>query len=170
MDWSNPVTYGVILAVGTTVGAVLWRVFWWVAKIDPLPAGLAKATDQFLEFATEIRGDIKEIFLRLPPPRLIESGSPARLTEHGIKLANFLQAEDWAAGVAATIVHEVGDKKPFQIEEFSREYVATKLEPEIEERVAACAYEFGTERDGVKSVLWVVLRDELLRRVEQSRT
>ena len=49
------------------------------------------------------------------------------------------------------------------------EYVATKLDPKIDERVAACAYEFGTDRDHAKPGLWVVPRDELLQRVEQVR-
>ena len=52
----------------------------------------------------------------------------------------------------------------------SRRYVESNLDPKIEERVAACAYEFGTERDRVKPVLWVVLRDELMQRVEQTRS
>ena len=72
MDWTNPVTSLAILAATTTVGTILWKVFWWVAKIDPLPKGFE-----------EIRKDIREIFRRLPPPRAIGNGSPARLTEHG---------------------------------------------------------------------------------------
>ena len=42
-----------------------------------------------------------------------------------------------------------------------------RLDPKIEELVAACAYEFGTERERVKPVLWVVLRDELMQRVDR---
>ena len=83
-------------------------------------------------------------------------------------MAAFLRAEEWAAGIAANAVREVVGKRPFEIEEFSRRYVASNLDPKIEERVAACAYEFGTERDLVKPVLWVVLRDELMQRVEQT--
>jgi hypothetical protein len=48
--------------------------------------------------------------------------------------------------------------------------VEPRLDPKIEELVAACAYEFGTERERVKPVLWVVLRDELMQRVEQNGT
>ena len=84
--------------------------------------------------------------------------------------AKFLRAEEWAAGIAATAVREVVNKRPFEIEEFSRRYVESNLDPKLEERVAACAYEFGTERDRVKPVLWVVLRDELMQRVEQTRS
>ena len=64
-----------------------------------------------------------------------------------------LRAEEWAAGIAA-----VADT-------WSRTWIRR-----LRKRVAACAYEFGTERDRVKPVLWVVLRDELMQRVEQTRS
>lgn len=153
----NPLTY----IVAVTVGGLLVKGLFWLRDVHHVKNG-------WQAFTQEIRDDIKQILLRLPPPRPIESGSPARLTDYGLKMAEFLRAKDWAASVATTVVHEVVNKQPFQIEEFSREYVANKLEPAIEERVSACAYEFGTERDRVKPVLWVVLRDELLERVEKT--
>ena len=141
----NPLTY----IVAVTVGGLLVKGLFWLRDVHHVKNG-------WQAFTQEIRDDIKQILLRLPPPRPIE------------KMAEFLRAKDWAASVATTVVHEVVNKQPFQIEEFSREYVANKLEPAIEERVSACAYEFGTERDRVKPVLWVVLRDELLERVEKT--
>ena len=154
MDLLNhPLTYIVIL----TAGGFLIKGLFWLRDVDHVKNG-------WQTFTKEIRDDIKQILLRLPPPRPIASGSPARLTEYGLKIAEFLRAKDWAASVATTVAHEVVNKQPFQIEAFSRDYVETKLDPEIKERVAACAYEFGTERDRVEPVLWVVLRDELLSR------
>ena len=169
-DWLNtPVIVVAVLAVG----ALVWKIAYWVAKVDLAAKDFGAFTAKtFPAFAKEIRDDIKQILLRLPPPTPIESGSPARLSEYGRKMAAFLRAEEWAAGIAATAVREVVGKRPFEIEieEFSRRYVESNLDPKIEERVAACAYEFGTERDRVKPVLWVVLRDELMQRVEQTRS
>ncbi len=157
----NPLTY---IALLTLVGLVVKGLF-WLRDVHNMKSGWQTFTEEIREDLKEIRQDIKQIFLRLPP-RAIESASPVRLTDYGSKMAEFLLAKDWAASVAQAVTHEVVDMQPFQIEEFSRDYVATKLEPEIEERVSACAYEFGTERDAVKPVLWVVLRDELLDRVK----
>lgn len=54
-------------------------------------------------------------------------------------------------------------KAPFEIDRFSREYVrGDEIGPELARRVAACAYELGTDESGVYDVLQVVLRDELL--------
>ena len=168
MDWSSPVTYGVLLALVATVAVVRWKVLSSVAKIDSFPAAVARSTQQSLGVSKQIRSDIKELFLRLPP-RALESGGPARLTAYGSKLGAAVSARDWAVGVAPPFVHVLVDRQPYQIEDFSRDYVATQLAPDIDERVAVCAYEFGIERGVVKSVLSVVLRDELQLRVEQAR-
>ena len=167
-DWLNT---SVIVVAVLAVGALVWKIVYRVAKVDLAAKDFGAFTEKtFPAFAKEIRDDIKQILLRLPPPTPIENGSPARLNEYGRKMAAFLRAEEWAAGIAATAVREVVNKRPFEIEEFSRRYVESNLDPKIEERVAACAYEFGTERDRVKPVLWVVLRDELMQRVEQTRS
>ena len=110
----------------------------------------------------EIRKDIKEIFLRLPPVPVAGS-SPIKLTDFGEQIAAKIKASEWAQGLAPTIVHEVAGKRPFEIDEFSEEFVTNKLGEQWETRVAGCAYEFGIKRDGVHDVLRVVLRDELIR-------
>ena len=98
MDWTSPLTYGVLLAVATTVGAVTWKIFWWVAKIDPLPEGLR-------ELAAEIRADIKQILLRLTP--VVDRASPVRLNDLGQRIARSLRAYDWAKKIAPSLLPEV---------------------------------------------------------------
>ena len=119
------------------VGALVWKIVYWVAKVDLTARDFGAFTEKtFPAFAKEIRYDVKQILLRLPPPTPIESGSPARLNEYGRKMAAFLRAEEWAAGIAATAVREVVGKRPFEIEEFSRRYVESNLDPK--NRRACC--------------------------------
>ena len=111
----------------------------------------------------EVRGDVRELFRRLPAAPT-GGASPRRLTDLGERMADFLAAQAWAKDLAPHLQEQVAGKRPFEIDAVSDDYVRTKIEdPAMQERIAECAYEFGLERDGVLSVLRVVLRDELLR-------
>ncbi len=52
--------------------------------------------------------------------------------------------------------------EPFEIDEYCDAYVRNKLDDAWQRQVARCAFDFGIDRDGVLSVLRVVLRDALL--------
>ena len=93
-----------------------------------------------------------------------------QLTEFGQKIAAWLDAKDWAAQLAPDLVDEATGKQPFQIDEINDRYVQTQLSESLKERVAACAYEFGIDRDSVLSVLRVALRNELIRIIEKAPT
>lgn len=110
-----------------------------------------------------IREDIKKILSRLPSTTpLVESGSPLRLTEFGEKISASIRAESWAEELAPELLDEVKGKEPFEVDEYCQKYVIERLSKEWERRVARCAYEFGTDQDGIKKVMAVVLRDKLL--------
>lgn len=153
-DWLN--TPLIVTASLAVIYAVV-KVIRWTATVD-------LKLNQFTDFAKEVRDDIKQIFLRLPPVPVVGS-SPLRLTDFGEKMADFMKAKPWASDLAPSLQAEVAGKRPFEVDEFSRNYVQTSLNDELNERVAACAYEFGVDRDAVLRVLQVVLRDELLRRI-----
>ena len=157
MDWTNPLLYLLGFTVLMAFGTGLWKIFWWVAKIDPLP-------DQFSKLAQEIREDVKRILLRLSPTT--ESNSPVRLNELGRKIADGLEVQRWAADLAPKLLAEVQGLREFEIDDFSYRYVHNQLDDKWSERIAASAYEHGVDRDGVRSVLWIVLRDELIRLVQ----
>ena len=74
-------------------------------------------------------------------------------------MAAFMNAHDWAGGIASGLLPQVANKQPFEVDLFAQEYVSEKLDAEMKRRVAACAYEFGREQAGVRNVL----RDEMLR-------
>ena len=153
-DWLNtPLIVTASLAV--IIAAV--KVIRWTATVD-------LRLDQFTAFAKEVRDDIKQVFLRLPPVPVVSS-SPLHLTDFGARMADFMKAKPWASDLAPSLRAEVAGKRAFEVDEFSRSHVQMRLNDDLKERVAACAYEFGVGRDDVLKVLQVVLRDELLRDV-----
>ena len=156
MDWTNPLLYLLGFTVVMALATGLWKVFWWVAKVD---AG----ERDFRTFTKEIREDIKRILFRLNPA--LESTSPLRLNDLGRRIANGLEAGQWAAGLAPKLVPDVAGLRPFEIDNFCSEYVNNSLGDDWSERLATAAYEHGVDRDTVRSVLWIVLRDELIRLV-----
>ena len=167
-DWlSTPLIVTASLAV--ILAAV--KFIRWTATVD-------SKLDQFSDFAGEVQQDIREvrqdlkevrqditqIFLRLPPPP-VAGDSPLQLTDFGRKMADFMKVKSWTADVAPALRDEVAGKRPFEVDEFSRSYVQGRLQDDMKESVAACAYEFGVERDAVLKVLQVALRNELLRQI-----
>ncbi len=154
VDWlSTPLIVTASLAV---IIAVV-KVIRWTATVD-------HRLEQFTDFAKEVRDDIKQIFLRLPPVPVAGS-SPLQLTDFGERMADFMKAKPWASELAPSLRPGVAGKRAFEVDEFSRNYVQMRLNDDLKERVAACGYEFGVDRDNVLKVLQVVLRDELLREV-----
>ena len=150
----------IVVAAVAVLGS-LGKLIHWMGKMEEHRSSVS-------EFMGEIRTDIKQIFDRLPIPT-VANGSPVRLTDLGRTIAKSLRAKEWAVSIATSALPEVVNKRPFEVEEFSRKYVETRLDPKFQDRVAACAYEFGTKRENVNSVLWVVLRDELLPRIPPAR-
>lgn len=167
-DWlSTPLIVTASLAV--ILAAV--KFIRWTATVDSKLEAVDGKLGGFTEFAKEVRQDlrevrqdIKQIFLRLPPPP-VAGDSPLQLTDFGERMADFMKVKSWVSDVAPSLRDEVVGKRPFEVDEFSRGFVQGRLQDDLKESVAACAYEFGVERDAVLKVLQVVLRNELLRRL-----
>ena len=171
---------GIFLSAIGSIIAVVWLLGNWKGTVEtrlkPLE-GFAEwkgTVDErlraFEERLREFSGILEAFRRELFGKRTIQTKSPASLTDYGKKLSAFLRAKEWAVRTAAAVLSQVVNSAPFEIEAFSRAHVDADLEPEMTKRVAACAYEFGIEPDAVKSVLWVELRDELIRRAEQAQS
>ena len=145
------------VAVATLIG-IFWKAARWTSRVDTDLISLKEVTKQIQE-------DIKKILLRLPETP-VKNGSPVQLTDLGEKIAEWLEAEKWASELAEPLLGKISEMQPFQVDEFCVEYVKTELTEDLKKRVAACAYEFGIDKEGVRSVLRVVLRDELLERMK----
>lgn len=105
-DWlSTPLIVTASLAV---IIAVV-KVIRWTATVD-------LKLDRFTHFAREVRDDIKQIFLRLPPVP-VAVNSPLQLTDFGEKMADFMKAKRWASDLAPSLRAEVAGKRPFEVDE-----------------------------------------------------
>ena len=113
------------------------------------------------ELMREIRDGIKNIFSRLGPAPVVGK-SPLQLTDFGETIAAHVAPYEWAKSLAPTLIDRVEGKRPFQIDEFCDSYVSNELDEHMETLVSSASYQHALSKDGVRSVLRVVLRDELL--------
>ena len=145
------------------------RLIQWLVKVDHA-AQIRDDVEGIRGDVKEIRGQVNEVSVRVTQifdfflgKRTIAPGSPVQLTDFGREIAKKLRAEEWAAALAPTLLDKVAGMQPFEIDAYADSYSKKNLSDDMKKSVAACAYEFGTTQDGVKSVLRVVLRDEILR-------
>ena len=155
-EWIN--TPLIVIAVLAVLG-VLYKFARWQGTVD---------TDltTIKGFMAEIREDIKKIFHRLPPSP-VASGSPMRLTDFGENIARKFGAFEWAGKLAPRLVDKARGKEPFEVYDFSKEYVSSHWKEKWWRKVMECAYEEGTESGNVLAVMSVVLRDELLKLLKE---
>ena len=151
MDWSQ-VPWPV---VSVALGGLVWLIYW--------ADGMNEHRKTVATFKKEIRDDIKKIFERIPPPNTLGAASPLGLSELGKKVAAHLDTSTWASQLAPTLTDEISGKRAFEIDQFCEEYVDTRIDDQLRERVSVCAYDLGLTRPAVLAVLRVELRDELIR-------
>lgn len=147
-----------MVIIGLAIAGLVIRLAVWYGAVNA-------DRKNFKEFMEEIRKDVNAILTRLPPSP-VASDSPLRLTEFGTEIAEAIEAQSWAERLAPALMHEVGGKEPFEIDRFCIDYVE-RLGPEWDRKIAQSSYEFGIKESGIKSVLHVVLRDEILKTVSQ---
>ena len=157
-EWlQNPLTYVLLLAAGTAV----FHVGRWVGNTN---------TDRqnFKEFMTDVRGKLDSIF-KILSSRTVGSGSPTQLTDLGHKISGEVKAKAWAKKNAAALAQEVAGKQPYEIQDFSFDYVFNRQEPNSEEMALwkESAYQHGLDSSEVKNVLMVELRDALLEIIQK---
>ena len=168
---------GAVALVSIALVGGLVRFIYWMASVNAgrnttkddadkdrssFKDAIVKLESMIQVFMGEVREDIKQILVRLPPPTVAGS-SPVQLTDFGEKVSDYMSAKVWAEELAPALVHEVENKPEFEVDEYCHSYVREQLdESGLHVSVSASAYNFGIERDGVLSVLQVVLRNTLL--------
>ena len=162
-DWLNtPAIIGALVAaVGSLIGIGMW-----IGSVNSDRSSFKEFTQEVRDNIKKIRENIERIFLSLPPSP-IEFSSPIELTEYGEGLSEKLRARDWASRVAPTIQTNVSGKEPFRIDEYCKGHVS-QISVETDPGVFKLAYENGISDENMRSVLAVVLRDELLSRMEET--
>jgi len=147
-----------MVIIGLAIAGLVIRLAVWYGAVNA-------DRKNFKEFMEEMRKDVKAILSRLPPSP-VASDSPLRLTDFGEEISKSIGAQHWAEDIAPSLLNEVGGKEPFEIDRFCIDYVE-RLGPEWDRKIAESSYEFGIRESGIKSVLHVVLRDEILKVVSQ---
>ena len=159
-EWlQNPATYLLLLTAG---GAIFYGGRW--------VGGVNTDRDNFKEFMTEVRGKLDSIF-KILSSRTVGSESPTTLTELGREVSGEVKAKEWAKKRAAILAQELAGKQPYEIQDFSFDYVFNRQKPEAEELALwkESAYQHGLDVSQVKNVLMVELRDALLEVIGQSK-
>lgn len=156
--WITPAAIVAVALVGALVKWLIWM------------GSMNERQSTVTEFMAEIRDDIKKILRRLLAEPVGQT-SPRALTDYGEELSAKLGAVTWAEQEADSLRDQDTGTEPFEIEEFSFEHLRKRYpqRPDFSPAIRAAIYEHGIGRDDVHSVLAVVLRDELIRRVEAQR-
>lgn len=166
MDFNNPVTYGVSLAIVVACGSfivLIFKVGEWKGQTDAVVKTFEEAIREFRADIKELRADVKELFRRLPD-QPTSGGSPIRLTKMGQSISETLDADTWAKEHAQELVPRLNDRHPYEIQEFCKKYVKDEYAPpkDLEDKIKTCAYENALTIDQVLDFLAVVLRDVIL--------
>ena len=113
-----------------------------------------------------IQKDIKEIFLRLPPPNTTNSESPIKLTSLGQEISAELDARDWAQEAAGVIALKLTHPLPPEIQRRAFEYAdeESNYAPVLQTNIDMTAYTHGIEVEKVRRVFGVELRNALLKK------
>ena len=165
-----------VLIAGTLlVGVVIWKVSAWKTTVDnersTVPKSIKRLEDALSSFMVEIRQDIKNIFLRLPPPTT-QADSPIKLSELGDRVAGEIQVDNWVDEYVAEVRARIGDNPtPYSIQDTCFQYAENELmkklaengPPERKESIEMSAYQNGIDLPAVLKVVGIKLRDQLLR-------
>ena len=115
-----------------------------------------------------LKGIFKDFFqtldklLPLVSPSL-ERGSPLRLSEYGESVVASIGAEDWVEPVALKLQDEVKGMRPYQVERFCQSNIEDYLSGTMRTSIDEAIYEFGLSRHEMRTMLWIMLRDRLLK-------
>ena len=157
MEWDHP---GVLLAIATALVTATA----WMTGIYKNGKHTQRDLDEYKGtvsgFMAEIRDDIKKILHRLPAYP-IGTTSPLSLTDYGEEIAAAVNALPWAREHVELVKGRAAGKPAYEIEEISFAYA--REEHELSPSMREVMYEHGYSGEHVRSVLGLVLRDELIR-------
>lgn len=157
---------GIVTAVGWGAMVILNVIIFAASRRDKLGDRIDKLRDRVDTLIDRVGGleqRVSHIEGRLGPPVPATIASPLRLTEYGENISAVVDAPLWASQHVTTLSEKVRDKRPYEIEEISFAF-AEQYDPSPSMRDAM--WEHGYSIEHVRTVLGIVLRDELLRHSE----
>ena len=160
METWQVILLSVVVGTAITLIGFIVKAAMWAGSVN-------SDRDTFKEFMREIRGDIKNILIRLPDSTGVDSpGSPRVLTDFGHSIAKEIRATKWAERLchSGQLQREVEGMTNYQVQEFCFHFVQNRFEPNDQElrTLEDCAYDNGIEVEKVRRFLAIVLRDRLL--------
>lgn len=142
-----------------SIGAIatLIKIGEWKGKVDTDRAS-------FKSFMGEVRSKLDKLIFHLIPETVVSSASPTRLTELGKSISELINATELAEQLAVELEKEIAGKSPYEIQEFSNDYMINSFKPSPEQilKFGNCAYEKGVPVESVHRVISIELRDKLL--------
>ena len=161
-DW---VTFSGVVTLGIALISSIAVASRWSGKVDTDRENFKTFMAEVKERLEKIDGKLESIFNRLGPA-VAEGRSPIVLTDYGKELADKLGAYEFAAKLAPEVLPNVQGKEEFEVYEFCRGYFHADLDSEFEFDLFRRAYNAGISRDNARTVMTLVLRDELLKHLE----
>ncbi len=150
-----------IIVAGIAVISALITIGIWVGWVN-------SDRDNFKDFMKRVDRKLDSIFRALPS-KAVDSGSPTQLTKLGREVSGEIQAGEWSKKQAVLLAKELQGKQPYEIQDYSFDYVFNRHEAAEEELALwkESAYQHGLDVSQVKNVLMVELRDALIEILQQ---
>ena len=120
----------------------------------------------FGTIVAEIRNDIKQILLILDPNPTVARSSPYKLTVYGESVAEAMETHAWALDVANSVLQDVKGMRPFEIDKYCQSNIGKFVDKNLREKIEDFAYNQGGQSSSIEAVFAVVLRDTLLKLIE----
>ncbi len=154
-NWSNPLTYILLLTAISGGGTLLWKIATWVTNVN-------QDRDNFGEFMKKVEGKLDKIVLLVSG--LAEGNSPLQLTPKGQGVAKFIEAEKYLDEAVPKVLQndDMLAWEDYEIERWCKTYVKEFLQEEWQKKLDRAAYQYGVDGDSVMAVLWILLRDRVL--------
>jgi len=142
----------VFILAGT--GLVVLLIIWY--------ANVNSDRKTFKEFIAKIDKKLDDIFDRLPN-RLVESTSPQRLTDLGMKISQEIDAAHWASRNLGNAIQATKGKSPYGVQQYCFDLAKLEnLSSEEKRKVENSAFDQGVTVSEILDVLAIELRDLLL--------
>ena len=143
----------------------------WGTTITVLQRSAQKILTGFMK---EIRDDIKDIFKRLPAV-VATAQSPVQLTELGHEIEKEINASTWVVNHIDYILESIESHTPYHIQERCFEYAQNEFMANIvpdsdtlKDAIERTAFNHGLSLSQVLEVVGIVLRDEVLKRLDMT--
>ncbi len=157
-EWiENPVTYLVVIGIGATV----FYIGRWVGMVNHKTSDLAASLVGLKEVLVAIKDVLTET-----EKRLATNNSPRQLTKFGEKIANAMEAGEWARRLVASGKF-AKVREPHEADYQARQFAYSDRSGETQKVLSVGVYQSGLDETSVRSVLAIVLREEIIRQLRK---